>query len=284
VINGIGRIGYMKGGKSALFRDEDIADDLVRQASRWLRQGGDEPFFLWFSASDIHAPRWPHSRFRGKSRHGLRGDAMVSFDWSVGAVLDLLDELGVADNTIVILSSDNGPVYVDGGYQDGCETRGSGGADHGHDASGPYRGGKYQIYEGGTRVPFIVRWPGRVEPGVSSALVSQVDLLASFAEFLGVELPEGAARDSRSCFKALTGTDAVGAEVILECSPRSVAIRRGSWKYVEDPEELYDLSTDPGETLNRLADEPGKAAEMKALLDRLRRGSLRALELEMTER
>jgi arylsulfatase A len=278
VINGLGRIGYMKGGREALFRDEDIADDLVREASEWLRINHGEPFFLWFSASDIHAPRWPHPRFRGVSRHGLRGDAMVSFDWSVGAILDLLDELGVADNTLVILSSDNGPVYIDGGYQDGCETRGSSGSDRGHDASGVYRGGKYQIYEGGTRVPFIVRWPGKVEADVSDALVSQVDLLASFADFLGVELPEGAARDSRSRFEALTGKDRKGAEMILECSPRQVALRRGAWKFVETPGELYDLTDDPGESHNRFADEPAMAAEMKALLDRARAGSLRALE------
>ncbi|MBT8044259.1 MAG: sulfatase-like hydrolase/transferase, partial [Verrucomicrobiae bacterium] len=127
VINGIGRIGKMQGGKSALFKDEDIADDLVNEASRFIRAQQDRPFFLIFSASDIHAPRWPHSRFRGKSQHGLRGDAMVSFDWCTGAIVNLLGELGLSEKTMIIITSDNGPVYVDGGYLDGCETKGSSG-------------------------------------------------------------------------------------------------------------------------------------------------------------
>lgn len=268
VINGLGRIGYMKGGKSALFRDEDIADDLVREASEFIRTHRDAPFFLFFSANDIHAPRWPHERFRGKSDHGLRGDAMVSFDWSVGALLDLLEELDLADDTLVILSSDNGPVYIDGGYLDGCETHRSGGSDRGHHASGIYRGGKYQIHEGGTRVPFIVRWPGRVKPGVSDALFSQVDLPGSFASFLGVDLPKGQARDSRDHFRTLTGDEAKGAEVIMQCTNKATAIRQGSWKFIPDPAQLYDLSTDPGEQENLIEDHPDRAAAMKTLHER----------------
>ncbi|MCH7226329.1 sulfatase-like hydrolase/transferase [Haloferula sp. A504] len=276
VINGIGRIGKMKGGKSALFKDEDIADDLVREATAFIRESGDEPFFLYFSANDIHAPRWPHSRFRGKSDHGLRGDAMVSFDWSAGALLGLLDELGLAKDTLVILTSDNGPVYIDGGYLDGCKTCGSGGADHGHFAAGPYRGGKYQIYEGGTRVPFIVRWPGRVDPGVSDALFSQVDLLGSLSSLLGVEIPPGQAADSRDFVNALTGKDSKGADWIVTCSFKDVAIRHGEWKYVSDPPQLFNLREDPGERDNAIGDHPKKVAEMQALLERVRARSSRS--------
>jgi len=266
VINGIGRIGKMKGGKTALFKDEDIADDLVREAGKFIRQNAQKPFFLYFSASDIHAPRWPNSRFRGKSDHGLRGDAMVSFDWSAGAIVDLLDELGLTNNTMVVLTSDNGPVYIDGGYLDGCETQKSGGADHGHFAAGPYRGGKYQIYEGGTRVPFIVRWPGKVKPGVSNALMTQTDLLASFASWLNVDIPEGQARDSRNHFAALTGKSTKGDDAIIECAFRKRAIRHNQWKYIPDPRELYDLSQDPGEQHNVAAKFPDIVGKLERML------------------
>jgi arylsulfatase A-like enzyme len=267
VINGLGRIGYMKGGKNSLFKDEDMADDFVREAKAFITANRDRPFFLFFSASDIHAPRWPHQRFRGKSENGLRGDAMVSFDWSVGEILGLLKTLGLEENTLVIASSDNGPVYMDGGYQDGCEVSGSSGEDRGHDASGIYRGGKYQIYEGGTRVPFIVRWPGRVKPGLSDALMSQVDLLASCAAMLDVKIPNGQARDSRNYLKALLGEEAQGAEIIMEHSLGQVAIRRNHWKYIGKNPQLYDLSRDPGETENLVGRVPAVAKEMKELLD-----------------
>ncbi|MGB0768898.1 MAG: sulfatase-like hydrolase/transferase, partial [Phycisphaeraceae bacterium] len=197
VINGIGRIWFMKGGKSALWKDENVADDFVREAGEWIEANKDEPFFLFFPTSDIHVPRWPHERFRGTSELGLRGDAMVSFDWSCGAILDLLDKHGLADNTIVILGSDNGPVYDDG-YADGTAVKKANAAsDRGHFGAGPYRGGKYSIYEGGTRTPFIVRWPGKVEPGVSDALFSHADLLGSFAALLNQDIPDGEAMDSR---------------------------------------------------------------------------------------
>jgi arylsulfatase A-like enzyme len=275
VINGLGRIGYMKGGESALFKDEDMADDFVREAKKFIATHKDDPFFLFFSASDIHAPRWPHQRFRGMSQHGLRGDAMVSFDWSAGEIVGFLEELGLTGSTIVIATSDNGPVYIDGGYLDGCETRGSSGSDRGHDASGIYRGGKYQIHEGGTRVPFMVRWPGTVAPGISDALVSQVDLLASFAAMLGQAIPEEQARDSRDYLDTFLGKEPKGAGVILQHSGKSSAIRRHQWKYIDREPQLYDLSKDPGETRNLIDTFPETARDMKLLLEKYRRQPLR---------
>jgi len=277
VINGLGRIGYIKGGKSALFKDEDITDDLVREAGEFIRDNADRPMFLFFSASDIHAPRWPHDRFRGKSQHGLRGDAMVSFDWSVGAIVKLLADQGLTDNTIVIVTSDNGPVYIDGGYRDGCETVGSSGSDRGHDASGPYRGGKYQIYEGGTRVPMIVRWPGRIEPGTSKALISQTDFLASFAALLGVDVPKDAAIDSQNALPALLGNDAVGDPMIVAQSGRKLALRKGAWKWIPGDKrtpagQLYHLGRDVGETTNVASEHPDVAKQMADTLDQIREG------------
>ena len=162
-------------------------------------------FFLYYASHNIHVPRAPHPRFQGKSGLGFRGDSMVAFDWAVGQVLDALEQNGLAENTIVIFSSDNGPVYDDG-YDDGTTVYcSSEEADRGHDGSGMWRGGKYQIYEGGTRVPMIIRWPGRIEPGVSDAMVNQTDLMASFAELLDIDLKDGEAVDSRSSLATFTG-------------------------------------------------------------------------------
>jgi arylsulfatase A-like enzyme len=276
VTNGISRIWFMKGGKAALWKDEDVADDFVREAGAWIAQNKDKPFFLFFPTSDIHVPRYPHKRFWGKSQLGLRGDAMVSFDWSCGAILDILEKHGLADNTIVILGSDNGPVYDDG-YKDGTTVKKANGSnDRGHFGAGPFRGGKYSIYEGGTRTPFIVRWPSRIEPGVSDALVTQVDLLASFAELLDQPIPQGEAMDSRNHLPALLGEDPVGADIILkQTNNRTVAIRKGDWKYIpgKNP-QLYDLSTDIGEKTNLIDKRPAVAKEMAELMQRYRKEGL----------
>ena len=168
----------MSGGKKALWKDETMADVLVKKAGEFIKENKDEPYFLYLSSQDIHVPRVPHKRFRGKTDLGYRGDAMVQLDWTVGQVMKILDKQGLAENTILIFSSDNGPVYDDG-YDDGTKVHTSTEeVDQGHDGSGEYRGGKYQIYEGGTRVPMIIRWPEKIQPGSSDALFSQVDFLA----------------------------------------------------------------------------------------------------------
>ncbi|MCP4640023.1 MAG: arylsulfatase [bacterium] len=282
VINGIGRIGYMKGGKQALWDDETMADVFVDKARGFIEEHRDQPFFLFFSSQDIHVPRVPHPRFHGKSELGYRGDAMVQLDWAAGEILKAIQACGLDENTIVIFSSDNGPVYDDG-YQDGTTVRTSTAeVDRGHDASSVYRGGKYQIYEGGTRVPLIIRWPGEIQPGVSDALVTQVDFLASFAGMLNQEIPTGSAADSRDHLDALLGQDAKGSQTILE-QARGLAIRRGPWKYVEVPArrkkkpspELYNLDTDVGEQDNVIADHPDVAEELATLLAKHRRQGLR---------
>lgn len=282
VIGGIGRIGFQWGGESALWDDETMADVFVDRARAWLtdRAAADEPFLLYFSSQDIHVPRTPHPRFQGKSELGYRGDAMVQLDWAAGALMDTLDELGLAEDTIVIFSSDNGPVYDDG-YEDGTTVLTSTEeSDRGHDGSGPWTGGKYRIEEGGTRVPLIVRWPGRVEPGVSDALFGQIDLLASFAALLGVEVPGGSAMDSRDQLATLLGDDETGASILVE-EARALALRSGDWKLVRRPKgglALFDLAADPAETTNRLKDEPERAAELTATLERIRAGEgVRAL-------
>lgn len=280
VINGIGRIGMMWGGQSALWDDERMADEFVHQARRFIyRQSHEKPFFLYVSSQDIHVPRAPHPRFKGRSELGYRGDAMVQFDWMVGAVVEALEEKGFGDNTMVIVSSDNGPVYDDG-YSDGTEVRKSSSeVDRGHDASGPYRGGKYQIYEGGTRVPFIIRWPEMIEPGRSDALVSQIDFIASFAELLDIELAPEDAPDSRDTLASFLGHDPQGLDYTLEEAGRTVAVRFRNWKFIprgNNGGELYDLSTDPGETTNIAGANPDTVAQLSAILeDALQSGRLR---------
>lgn len=285
VINGIGRIGQMWGGKSALWNDETMADEFVMQAKKYISAHKDEPFFLYFASQDIHVPRAPHPRFQGKTELGYRGDAMVQFDWSTGEIMKTLEKYGLTENTIVIFSSDNGPVYDDG-YDDGTTVNKSGSGnvnDRGHYGAGPYRGGKYQIYEGGTRVPFIIRWPKGIRPGVSDALVNQIDLLASFAGLLDVELAHEEARDSRNTLDAFLGKDPVGLPYMIEEAGGN-ALRRAEWKYIppgkankkkkgtKSAGQLYNLNADVAETDNVIDKHPETAAEMDQLLKQLVEG------------
>jgi arylsulfatase A-like enzyme len=154
-------------------------------------------------------PRVPHPRFVGKSGCGVRGDMIVEFDWCVGELLHTLDRLGLSTNTLVILSSDNGPV-VDDRYRDGAvEHLGD------HRPAGPLRGGKYGIFEGGTRVPLITRWPRHITPGVSDALICHVDFLASFAVLTGQKLAAGEGPDSRNVLPALLGQSETGRDELV---------------------------------------------------------------------
>jgi arylsulfatase A-like enzyme len=183
-------------------------------------------------------------------------------------MMDILKEMQIENNTILIFTSDNGPVYIDGGYQDGSD-KGD------HKAAGIYRGGKYTIYEGGTRVPFIIKWPSVIEPKVSDALVSQVDLLASFAGFLNIKIPANTAIDSRNYWNTFIGKDNRGANIILEQAntrEKGIAVRKGNMKYISfnnEHFEMYDLSSDPSEENNVIEEQPRVAEEFHQLLERL---------------
>lgn len=226
IVNGISRIGYMKGGKAALWQDETIADSITSRAVRFIEQNKDKPFFLYFGTNDVHVPRYPNERFRGKTDMGHRGDAIVQFDWSVGEVIRALKEAGIYENTLIILSSDNGPV-VDDGYADEAVARLGD-----HKPWGPYRGGKYSMFEAGTRVPFIVHWTRVVRPGVSDALVSQIDLLATLAALTGMKVGEEKLSDSRNQLPAWLGLDNEGREYLIGAAT-SLMIRTKDWKYIE---------------------------------------------------
>lgn len=229
IVNGIGRIGYMKGGGKALWKDENIADSITSHAIGFIREHKDEPFFMYFATNDVHVPRFPHDRFRGKNPMGLRGDAIVQFDWSVGQIMETLDKLGLSENTLIILSSDNGPV-VDDGYQDRAEE-----LLNGHSPAGPLRGNKYSAFEGGTRIPAIVRWPkGTASSQVSNALVSQIDWFASLASLVGAGLPKGAAPDSFNYLDTWLGKNQSDRSWVIEqASNHTLSVRTKDWKYIE---------------------------------------------------
>ena len=288
IVNGIGRIGYMKGGGKALWKDENIADSLTTRALQFIRENKDRPFFLYLATNDIHVPRFPHERFRGVSGMGLRGDAIAQFDWTVGAVMDQLKSLGLEDNTLLIVTSDNGPVLDDGYQDDAAELL------NGHDPSGRLRGNKYTVYEAGARVPAIVRWPGHVPAGSEShALVSHIDLFASFREMLGATVPKGAAPDSKNYLDAWLGQDGEGREyVITQANNRTLGVRTRQWKYIEPsdgpsayswaPEiylgyenkpQLYLLTSDPAEKHNLAAERPEVCDSLASILELISNGN-----------
>lgn len=229
IINGIGRFGYMKGGGKAVWKDENIADSITAHAIGFITQNHDKPFFMYFATNDVHVPRFPHDRFRGKNMMGLRGDAIAQFDWSVGRLLDCLKELDLLENTLIILSSDNGPVCDDGYDDKAAELL------NGHSPTGGLRGNKYSAFEGGTRVPFIVSWPARINKGEKSdALVSQIDIIKSLGRLIDAKLPKGSAPDSNDQLDALLGKDKNGREWVVEQSyNHTLSIRTKDWKYIE---------------------------------------------------
>lgn len=285
IVNGVSRIGHMGGGESALWVDEDFPDVFSAKAVQFIRDNKDQPFFLFHSFHDIHVPRLPNDRFEGKSSMGPRGDAIAQMDWMVGEVIKELEALGLTENTLVIFTSDNGPVLDDGYADQSVELIGD------HKPSGPFRGGKYSAYEAGTRIPTVVYWPGTVAAATSDALLSQIDVYASVAELAGVKLDNGEAVDSRNHLEAWLGRTDEGREVLLEESVGTLSLRKDHWKYIspfsgedtlgwvaedkgieggfEMQPQLYDLNSDPGEQTNVAAEYPELVAGMQAEIDRI---------------
>jgi len=285
IVNGVSRIGYMTGGKSALWVDENIADVLTARATAFISREKANPFFLYFATHDIHVPRLPNPRFAGMSQMGPRGDAIAELDWSVGQILQTLSREGLTDNTLVMFSSDNGPVLDDGYRDEAVEKQGD------HKPAGPLRGGKYSNFDGGTRVPMIARWPGHIRPDSrSNALISQVDMLASLTALAGGKVAEGGGPDSVNVLPALLGESPTARRSLVEHAD-SLALIEGDWKLIapskgpkvnrntntelgNDPEpQLYDLSEDIGEKNNVAAQYPDRVRAMTVALDRILAGS-----------
>lgn len=262
IIDGISRIGHMRGGKAACWRDQDISDTLCREADDFLSSANGEPVFLYFCTSDVHVPRDPHARFRGKTDLGIRGDVAVQMDDALGQVRASLKRHGY-DDTLFIFTSDNGP-FIPDGYEDGAPD-----AWKGVNPAHPFSGGKYGPFEGGTRVPFVVSWPGEIAPGtVSDELVSQTDLARTLAALVGASVPDGSMRDSVDVGRAIVdGGASARTDLVEETGWCGVGYREGNWKLVtSNPPKLFDLAADPGETTDLAARE---SARVKAMLARL---------------
>ena len=263
VHNGIPRIGYQQGGQSALWQDETMAEVFLGKATGFIdahrAQKADQPFFLYYALHEPHVPRVPGSRFVGKSGLGPRGDAILEADWCVGELMKKLEADGQLANTLVIFSSDNGPVLNDGYYDDAVEKNGL------HTPWGQFRGGKYSLFDAGTHVPFIVSWSSRIKKGVSNAVVCQLDLLASLAALVD---SDATTPDSQNLLATFLGQSAEGrSELVLEASGR-LAFRSGEWLLIppypgkslneqvnietglSSVPQLYNLDTDPSQRLN----------------------------------
>ena len=273
---------HFTGGKGALYDHRDLAIRLTERAEGWIKEQADNPFFLYFAHRNTHGPIIPNERFRGKSGIGAYGDFVLELDWSVGRILDTLDEHGLAEDTLVLFSSDNGAVV-----------RGL----PGHRVNGRLRGQKTEAYEGGQRVPLLARWPGQIKPSSrSEALVALTDMLATFSELLGKSLPEGAGPDSFSFLGALLDrkqASSVRTSLVHNSYRGGFGIREGDWKLLMfqggggrpvggggwNPfdydrtipyGQLYNLRDDLGEKHNLYADEPERAAAMVELLRKIR--------------
>ncbi len=284
IVNGIGRIGYMSGGQKARWADEEMPLTFLSKAKAFIDDNKSKPFMLFYTLTEPHVPRMPSTMFKGKSGLGYRGDAILQLDWTVGEIRKHLEYLGIANNTLIIFSSDNGPV-LDDGYQDGAVTE-----LNGHTPWGGLRGGKYSSYEAGTRVPLLISWPGKIKPQVSDAMVCQIDFIASFAKLLNKKLPAGEAADSEDMLNAFLGRTAAGRNMLVEQGIRSLAIVKGEWKYI-DPNsgplkdeltnielgnsnipQLYNLKKDSGEKMNLYAAYPALVKELSDLLQQVKTG------------
>ena len=272
--------------------DHEVVDLVfLRKSREFLEQHvktkPGKPFFLYHSMQAVHLPSFPAEQFKGKTQAGPHGDFIFEMDYIVGELLKTLEDLGVADNTLVIFASDNGPEV-----QSVIEMRKT----YGHDGARPWRGVKRDQWEGGHRTPFIVRWPGKVPPGTTSdQLLSLTDVMATCAEITGATLPNNAAEDSYNMLPVLLGTQGntpVRRFMLAQTIFLEMSIRDGQWKYLDhqgsggnnysriklkpydlkdtDPQapgQLYDLKNDPGETTNLYSQHPEIVTGMKAQLE-----------------
>lgn len=297
----VGPSGYEYGGPywragpiAPSFKHIDVHPTLASKAVTFINshmeQAAEQPFFLYLPLAAPHTPWLPTEAFKGISGAGDYGDFTAQVDWAIGQVMDVIDNHNIAENTLVIVASDNGSFWI----QEDIDR-------WNHRSNKDLRGIKADIFEGGHRVPFIVRWPARVAAGsIDHSLVSLVDMLATFADILDVQLPAHTAEDSYSILPQLTGADPVSQrpDLIMHSSEGMFAIRKGDWKLIEglgsggfsqprfiEPSaggpagQLYNLAEDLQETENKYLEEPEVVAELSALLNQYRdQGFSRNLE------
>ena len=274
---------WRKGFGAPGFKHENVLPDFTDKAIEKLNEfkasEADQPFFLYWALAGPHTPWLPTEEFEGQSGAGLYGDFVMNVDAEIGRVLETLRINGQLENTMICLSSDNGPVWYDKDV-----------AEFAHDSVGSLRGIKSGLYEGGHRMPLIVSWPGVVEAGsTSDALVNLTDMIATYSEIVRAPLPEGAGLDSESFLQVLKGESETAREFTIHPARRGMAVRQGDFKYINTsgsgglmfanegnkpnpdgpPAQLYDLSQDIGETRNLFGEMPEKTEAMAELLDKL---------------
>jgi arylsulfatase A-like enzyme len=271
IVNGVPRIGYVKGGKSANWVDEDMADYFLVKAQNYVKEHKSKPFFLFYAMHQPHVPRTPHPRFVGKSGLGPRGDVILEADWCVGEFIKTLEKEGILENTLIVFSSDNGAVLNDGYYDDAVEKLGD------HKPNGPLKGGKYSLYEAGCRVPFFTYWKGKIQPQVSDALVCQVDLLESLSKLVGaISKPT----DSQQLLDVFMGKSSKGRKSLVIEANTKTAFRKGDWLMIPpypgdavleevnieigcSPDyQLYNLKKDIGQKINQAKKQPKILSQM----------------------
>ena len=285
-----------------LYDDEQVGTTLASKAVTWIKKQN-KPFFLYLPTTNIHHPFTPHPRFKGTSECGRYGDFIHELDWIVGEIMKALNEHGVADNTLLIFTSDNGGMLNQGG-QDAWSA--------GHTLNGKLMGFKFDAWEGGHRIPFIARWPGKIPEGSKSdKLICNIDMIATFAALTDKKLQEGQGQDSVNILSALIddSQEPIRDHLLLAAwRPSHLSIRKGKWMYIDaqggggfydskkgahgfggpatfkftkrnnsdiqngrikkdaPPAQLYDLVTDPYQTKNVYRDHPEVVKELKALL------------------
>jgi arylsulfatase A len=304
---GIDQIGGAEAAH-ALYKDRMVGTRLTEKSVQWIKQHRDQPFFLYFATTNIHHPFTPHPRFQGTSQCGRYGDFVHELDWIVGEVMNTLEEQGLADNTLLIFTSDNGGMINQGGqaaWKDG------------HRQNGHLLGFKFDAWEGGHRVPFIARWPGKIEANsVSQQLISNVDILGTLAAITGQAVPEGEGPDSVNVLPALTGNpqQPIRDHLVLAASrSKHLALRSGKWVYINGKggggftgskvgthlfggpaalkfagqpnsdvvdgkfkpdapaDQLYDLTSDPSQSTNVVRENPDLARRMRKKLAELQK-------------
>lgn len=292
IVNGIPRIGFMKGGEAAKWSDIDMADHFLNGVKKYIKDHKEGPFFLYYPMQQPHVPRTPHPRFEGLSELGPRGDAIVEADWCLGELKKTLEAEGILENTLIIFSSDNGPVLNDGYYDDADVKNGD------HTPWGPLRGGKYSLFEAGTHVPFFTYWKGKIQPGVSNAMVSQLDLLSSLAQLVGSDVRTD---DSLPLMDLLMGKSDQGRdELVIEATSRT-AYKKGDWVMIppykgpasndnvkielgnDSDFQLYNLAEDIGQQNNLAESQPEKLQELLTAFEAIRGdgyGKTQKLELK----
>jgi arylsulfatase A len=292
-----GKVELRPGPMAPDWNPYEVVPKTTRHAVDFIksRKNEEQPFFLYFAYPSPHAPIIPNREFVGKSGAGPYGDYVVETDDSVGQILGALKEAGLDDNTLVVFTADNGPEY----YAYGRDEK------YGHWSSQPLRGLKRDIYEGGHRLPFLVKWPGVVPPdSVCSALVSQIDLMATLAAVVGAKLPDNAAEDSHNLLPLFQGGTTPVRETHVHNTTATYAIRHGDWVLVDakdgyiskidpnwetrhaysaddsQPAELYNIRDDIAQKKNLAAVHPEKLEELRSLLKKIQQQGHSAPRLE----